>query len=70
MENTNTFEQLQQQTKPRKPRNRTLQNLRRAGFDLSYRSAGGGYRVRCSQCEALVINGVACHERGCCNASH
>ena len=25
------------------------------------------YRIRCSQCEALVINGVACHETRCPN---
>lgn len=30
----------------------------------------GGYRVRCSACEALVINDVACHETGCPNATH
>jgi hypothetical protein len=23
--------------------------------------------VKCDQCEALVINGVACHEAGCPN---
>ena len=23
------------------------------------------YRIKCSQCEALVINGVPCHETGC-----
>ncbi len=27
-------------------------------------------RPRCSQCEVLVINGVACHEHGCPNAVH
>lgn len=26
------------------------------------------YRIRCSQCQALVINGTPCHERGCPNA--
>jgi len=26
-----------------------------------------GVRVRCSQCEALVISGVAAHETGCPN---
>lgn len=25
------------------------------------------YRVRCDRCEMLMINGVACHERGCPN---
>jgi hypothetical protein len=23
------------------------------------------YTIKCDQCEALVINGVACHETGC-----
>jgi hypothetical protein len=42
--------------------------LRRAGFDETrYDRATGHYRVRCSQCEALVINGIATHERGCPN---
>jgi hypothetical protein len=39
------------------------------GFDLSARS-GKYVRVRCSQCEALVINGVATHEHRCPNAKH
>jgi hypothetical protein len=26
-----------------------------------------GVRVRCSQCEALCINGIATHEQGCPN---
>jgi hypothetical protein len=26
------------------------------------------YRISCDQCEALVINGVPCHEHGCPNA--
>jgi hypothetical protein len=28
------------------------------------------FKVRCSQCEALVINGVPCHETGCPHATH
>ncbi len=47
----------------------TVQRLRDRGFDLSeavpYASR---WHVRCSQCEALVINGLACHETGCPNA--
>lgn len=27
-------------------------------------------RVKCNQCEAISINGVACHETGCHNAKH
>lgn len=45
----------------------TLQQLHNAGFDLSTEVERGQYRVRCSRCEALVINGTACHETGCPN---
>lgn len=42
--------------------------LRRRGFDRSRTIPfGGGVRVGCSQCVALVINGIACHEHGCPN---
>ena len=40
------------------------------GFDLTCISRASGIRVRCSQCEALVINGIATHETGCPNAMH
>lgn len=43
--------------------------LQARGFDDSYR-AGRYWRAKCSQCEALVINGVPCHEPGCPNAKH
>jgi hypothetical protein len=36
------------------------------GFDKSTRE-GNRVFVRCSQCEATVINNVACHENGCPN---
>jgi hypothetical protein len=43
--------------------------LERLGFDET--TADGGYlRVRCSSCEALVIQGVPCHERGCPREMH
>lgn len=52
--------------------------LHRQGFDRAYhvimgRIAGRrvhAARVRCSQCEALVINGVPAHEAGCPNTVH
>jgi hypothetical protein len=52
-----------------KKRKRSLgQQLRAKGFNLTtYDRSTGYYQVRCSQCEALVINGVACHEKGCPN---
>lgn len=40
--------------------------LRRHGFDKS-RVIGDHCKVGCSQCEALVIQGMACHEPGCPN---
>lgn len=49
-----------------------LAGLLDRGFDASYRLERDEYgrftsavRVRCSQCDALVINGIACHETGC-----
>lgn len=42
--------------------------LRRRGFDRSYYDRSTGYyHVACSQCEASVIQGIACHETGCPN---
>lgn len=45
-----------------------IEELRDRGFDLSeaipFQKA---WKVRCSQCEALVINGHATHETGCPN---
>lgn len=45
----------------------TLQDLHRHGFDRSSAVFGIPTRlaVACSQCEALVINGIPTHERGC-----
>lgn len=52
-----------------------LDSLIDRGFDSSYRLerddsgrfTAGAVRVKCSQCDALVINGLACHETGCPN---
>lgn len=42
--------------------------LRARGFDLTtYNRSTDCYRLRCSQCEVMVINGIACHETGCPN---
>lgn len=41
------------------------------GFDESYYVRLGEdsyWRPKCSQCQALVINGVPCHETGCPNS--
>jgi hypothetical protein len=51
-----------------------LEDVLSRGFDRSTRierdDSGRfckGVRVRCSQCEALAINGSACHENRCPN---
>ncbi len=45
-----------------------LESLRRRGFDRSrVVPFERGAVVGCSQCEAVCINGVACHEIGCPN---
>ena len=49
----------------------TLASLRAHGFDGSkHIPFTKRYRVRCSQCEVLVINGLAAHEQGCPNQVH
>lgn len=40
--------------------------LKRMGFDRSFRKDGSN-KVRCSQCEAMCVNGHPIHERGCPN---
>ena len=59
---------MPEQTATKQKRSNTGRMLRRQGFDRSnYNRETGHWRVRCSQCQALVINGVPCHERGCPN---
>jgi hypothetical protein len=52
------------------PRKRSLgEQLRKQGFDqTTYDRSTKYYTPKCSQCEALVIQGMACHETGCPNA--
>ena len=48
-----------------------LRKLQQRGFDKArHVPFTSTFRVGCSQCEALVINGVACHETGCPNETH
>lgn len=50
-------------------RKTTTQELKEDGFDLSrFNRSTGSWSVKCSQCEALVVNGVATHENRCPNA--
>jgi len=64
------------ETTPKNPTRRRSPlgpRLRSLGFDRStytrdpHDPTQGSWRVRCSQCEALVINGCPCHESGCPN---
>jgi len=43
--------------------------LKQMGFDNS-RKGLNAIDVLCSQCNALVINGIACHETGCPNTKY
>jgi urease accessory protein UreF len=62
--------------KPDLETKKQAKELRRRGFDLTKiqgtweQTFIRKYRVHigCSQCAAMVINGVACHETGCPNA--
>jgi hypothetical protein len=52
------------------PRSNVLARLRARGFDRAYHIPfTKTYHVGCSQCAALAINGVACHETGCPRAT-
>jgi len=51
----------------RNKRQRQYNSLVRLGFTPKHWT-GNGYRVSCTQCQALCINGVATHEQGCPNA--
>ena len=44
-----------------------LQLLRQQGFDQSEAVFERAWKVKCSQCQALVINGIPAHENGCPN---
>ena len=54
------------------PEAKQAQALRDRGFDGSYVDTdddGDKYvRLKCSQCQALAINGIATHEQGCPNS--
>lgn len=46
----------------------TLNTLRERGFDLSVHIPfTKHFRVGCSQCCAVCVNGTPCHEWGCAN---
>ena len=47
-----------------------LSNLTYSGFDNSRHLGFGKFKVSCSCCEVVIINGVPCHETGCRNAKH
>lgn len=46
----------------------SLSYLRKLGFDKSeYDRSNHAHIVGCSQCVAVFINGIPCHETGCPN---
>ena len=48
-----------------------IATLEALGFDQSFHiDFTNAYKVRCSCCEALCINGVPTHERGCPNTRY
>jgi hypothetical protein len=51
----------------RETRKRVVRLLHRLGFDGTRSFRSGAVRPGCSQCQALVIQGAACHETGCPN---
>ncbi len=51
----------------REERLKLKRSLARKGFDRCLTFKSGTLTVGCSQCQALVIQGVACHETGCPN---
>lgn len=42
-------------------------SLRKAGFNASVDRQSGYVRFSCDSCQAMAINGIACHEKGCPN---
>lgn len=49
------------------PIKRLLREAKEQGFDKAEITEDDTVYIECSQCEALCINNVACHERGCPN---
>ncbi len=49
---------------------RGFDQSRRAGWTIRAGRRMSTYRPGCSQCQVLVINGVACHESGCAHQVH
>ena len=47
-----------------------LERLHALGFDKSMSMDEGRNAVSCSQCLAMVVNGIPTHETGCPNAKH
>ena len=50
----------------------TLAQYKALGFELATYIAfsQGGYRIQCSRCDAVTVNNVPVHERGCQNERH
>lgn len=54
----------------RQRKKKDLRGLKKQGFDLSaFDEVNQTWKVKCSKCEAGVLNGYPCHEVGCSNNS-
>lgn len=60
-----TPEQREAKRVARNKRQRLYNSLVRRGFEPTW--YGDGYRIRCSQCQAMCVNGIPIHEAGCPN---
>lgn len=47
-----------------------LARMQAEGFDCARIERRGSVAVACSQCETLIISGIATHETHCPNARH
>jgi hypothetical protein len=63
--------EVDQNDRARRQRARYRRQLTRLGFDQSwYNRSTQAWRLACSQCVALFVNGTPTHEHGCPNASY
>ena len=60
--------EVDQEAQTRRQRARYRRQLIRLGFDTSwFNRSTQAWRLGCSQCQSLFINGIPTHEHGCPN---
>ena len=66
-----TIEEHKERFARHNARSLEILQLKRMGFDKSHRTErGGGITLKCSQCEAMCVNGTPLHEAGCPHDRH